>query len=450
MMTSTSFLAATVFLFLFIGQVESEILYAETAPISFEVWAADLKPGFVLNEKIIGDRTCYCKNPGPFSSSSSSFDFKTPGILTSSGIPASSFDYVFLTPGPGNGGNNNTTQVVGRSTGTTTSQEPTTTTLKPTTSTTTTTTISTTVPTTTITTTTPIPTTTSSATSTSTSTTTSTTSTPEPTTTSSTTSTTSTPEPTTTSSTTSTTTTPEPTTSSTTSTTTTPEPTTTSSTTSTTTTPEPTTTSSTTSTTTTPEPTTTSSTTSTTTTPVQTTTSSTSTTTTASTTSTTSTSTSTPSKTTTLKPTTTTTTTTQASGGVCGQCDMEVTIDNNYAGETYEWTSPGWNQGQNYPDNCVCVLKVHYRSSNYASVLWTFDSDSSIKSVNNCAYDRMVVDLRGVSGTWCGSSLPTKSGSDTVMAVNADYTFTFYSVDGDQNQVEKGFKLTIQAVIYGR
>lgn len=235
--------------------VTSEILYGETANMTFEVWAADLKPGFILKEKDIGGRQCYCKKPGWFSSSSSygSFSFNTIGPLTSTGGPESSFDFIYVTKGK----REEEDQVIGE-----------------------------------------------------------------------------------------------------------------------------------------------------------------------------------------LQPTT-------ASGlrnTACGLCDMDVTFDDSYAGQTYDWTSPGWKENKNYPDGCTCTLKVHFRTARSGTFLYAFAPGSAIKAYGNCVFDRMEVNLNGAEDRWCDEMI-TKTGTIQTSGVNTDFTFTFVSDPNDGNDVHAGFKLTLQAFL---
>ncbi|XP_066957741.1 uncharacterized protein [Macrobrachium rosenbergii] len=474
--------------------VGAEILYAETAPMSFEVWAADLAPGFFLQEQTINDRLCYCKKPGGTGPSSvfTSFSFNTPSPLTSSGVPGSSFEYMFITQGdqmqltfkPPQ--NDTATTRKGTSTtpeATTSPQETTTATpvdnnKHETTTTTTpegTSVFATTTPPQKLTTSTvppasstststkPQETTTSAArTTTPVPSSTSTSTTPLPTTTPKPSTTTTTPLPTTTPAPNTTTTTPLPTTTPVPSTTTTtPLPTTTPKPSTTTTTPLPTTTPKPSTTTTTPLPTTTPVPTTTTTTPMPTTTTTTQKPTTTTTTQKPTTTTTTPKPTTTTttkKPTTTTTTTPKtttttkpaSAGGPCGQCNQEYTIGDANFMDIIDWKSPGWDQGQNYPDGCTCTLKVHVRLSQWGYFVYDFAAGSNIKALNNCAYDRMEVNLNGNKDIWCDANMSKYSGGEYTTGVPQDYTFTFISDAGDGNQVAAGFSLTIQAYNFGR
>ncbi|XP_066983149.1 uncharacterized protein [Macrobrachium rosenbergii] len=88
-----------------------EILYGETATITFEEWAADLAPGYTLSQTSIEGRTCYCKraisgeNPllgiasAGLQPSGSKFEFVFTDVppLYDEGLRESSFDYVYLT-----------------------------------------------------------------------------------------------------------------------------------------------------------------------------------------------------------------------------------------------------------------------------------------------------------------------------------------------------------------
>ncbi|XP_064110942.1 uncharacterized protein LOC135218509 [Macrobrachium nipponense] len=235
--------------------VGAEILYAETAPMSFEVWAADLAPGFFLQEQTINDRLCYCKKPGSTGSSTAplSFSFNTPNPLTSSGVPGSSFEFVFLTPG-------DQMQL-------------------------------------------------------------------------------------------------------------------------------------------------------------------------------------------TSKPPQNDTATT---GKECGLCNAEYTIGNTNFMDIIEWKSPGWDQGKNYPDGCTCTLKVHVRLSQWGYFVYDFAAGSNIKALNNCAFDRMEVNLNGNKDIWCDADMSKFSGGEYTYGVPQDYTFTFISDAADGNQVAAGFSLTIQAYNFGR
>ncbi|XP_064101779.1 uncharacterized protein LOC135212265 [Macrobrachium nipponense] len=88
-----------------------EILYGETATITFEDWAANLAPGYTLSQTNIEGRTCYCKTPlagetpalgigsAGAQPSGSKFEFVFTGVppLYDEGQPESSFDYLYLT-----------------------------------------------------------------------------------------------------------------------------------------------------------------------------------------------------------------------------------------------------------------------------------------------------------------------------------------------------------------
>ncbi|XP_050706721.1 uncharacterized protein LOC126992082 [Eriocheir sinensis] len=65
----------------------------------YKTWAADLKPGFTIKMNDSGDRRCYCKVP---LGASSSFSFNPIGVLSSSPLQSSSFEFHFLTKPPTN------------------------------------------------------------------------------------------------------------------------------------------------------------------------------------------------------------------------------------------------------------------------------------------------------------------------------------------------------------
>ncbi|XP_071540087.1 uncharacterized protein [Panulirus ornatus] len=64
----------------------------------YQTWAADLKPGFMIQQRIIEGQGCYCKIPEESSSGQLSFSYSfNPSVsLTSSSSPSSSFEYHFL------------------------------------------------------------------------------------------------------------------------------------------------------------------------------------------------------------------------------------------------------------------------------------------------------------------------------------------------------------------
>ncbi|KAK4323561.1 hypothetical protein Pmani_005758 [Petrolisthes manimaculis] len=68
----------------------------------YQTWAADLKPGFIIQTTYLEDKRCYCKVPWASSSSlgsspSESFSFNPDGEITSSSRSSSIFEYHFLT-----------------------------------------------------------------------------------------------------------------------------------------------------------------------------------------------------------------------------------------------------------------------------------------------------------------------------------------------------------------
>ncbi|XP_045136239.1 uncharacterized protein LOC123519094 isoform X2 [Portunus trituberculatus] len=63
----------------------------------YQTWVADLKPGFTVKMNEIDGRRCYCKVPVE---SSSSFSFNPIGVLSSSSVKSSSFEFHFLTKPP--------------------------------------------------------------------------------------------------------------------------------------------------------------------------------------------------------------------------------------------------------------------------------------------------------------------------------------------------------------
>lgn len=94
--------------FLTVAETKAEILYAETATLSFEAWAADLNPGYTIRQTNIEGRTCYCKgatiqnpqgaNPSAAMEPSSSYMFGKPPATGSQGLLQSSFEYIFMQP----------------------------------------------------------------------------------------------------------------------------------------------------------------------------------------------------------------------------------------------------------------------------------------------------------------------------------------------------------------
>ncbi|CAL4174369.1 unnamed protein product [Meganyctiphanes norvegica] len=134
---------------------------------------------------------------------------------------------------------------------------------------------------------------------------------------------------------------------------------------------------------------------------------------------------------------------------ICGSCNATFIIGEDWREHTVTWSSPGWEQGTNYPDGCVCTLTVKLQVM-MGSVNFRFANGSNIFALDNCSYDRLEVQIDEIHDVWCDYGMADKS--EVMMTFDGTpktATFLFVSDPFDGRTTERGFQLIMEPTLFG-